>query len=312
MTEHYVTLFDSGFLPNGLALHSSLRRHDPDSMLWILCMDETCYDTLSALALDGVRLLRLAEVESPELLAIKPTRSMGEYCWTLTPFTPDMVFDRDSSVQRVTYVDADIWFVKSPWPIFEDLDASAAASLITPHAYADEHDHAAEYGIYCVQFMPFVRGESDAIRERWKSQCLDWCFAEPDAGRFGDQKYLDDWIREFGSLVQVESHPGWTQGPWNATRFAVSEAVTYHFHRLRITASDRVSVGSYRIPREHVRHVYRPYLSDLRRAVLSLESLGIDVPVQQRALTGLAALKDRVAFRSHNWRSPFTPYSMKF
>lgn len=312
MTEHYITLFDSGFLPNGLALHASLRRHDPNSVLWILCMDESCYAALSTLRLDGVRLLRLSDVESPELLAIKPTRSVGEYCWTLTPFTPDMVFDRDASVQRVTYLDADMWFISSPRPIFEDLENSGAASLITPHAYADEYDHALEYGIYCVQFMPFNRGSSDDIRARWKAQCLDWCFAEPDSGRFGDQKYLDDWTQHFGARVRVESKPGWTQGPWNATRFAVADAITYHFHRLRITSLDRVSLGTYRIPREHVNRLYRPYLSDLRRAVTALQNAGVELKTQQQALTGIAAFKDQIAFRYHNRRSPFTPHSMKF
>jgi hypothetical protein len=312
MTEHYITLFDSGFLPNGLALHTSLRRHDPDSVLWILCMDDTCFEVLGSLDLDGVRLLRLNEVETPELLAIKPSRSVGEYCWTLTPFTADMVFDRDYTVQRVTYLDADMWFLKSPAPIFADLEVSGAASLITPHAYADEYDHALEYGIYCVQFMPFIRGASDEIRSRWKAQCIDWCFAEPDSGRFGDQKYLDDWPQHFGPLVRVESQPGWTQGPWNALRFPASDAITFHFHRLRITSAGNVNVGTYRLPADHVRDVYKPYLADLRAAVGLITEAGHAVQIQQQPLSGFALTKDKLAFRLHNWRSPFTPYALEF
>jgi len=312
MTEHYVTLFDSGFLPNGLALHASLRRHDPDSVLWILCMDISCFEILSSLNLEGVRLLKLDEVETPALLEVKPSRSVGEYCWTLTPFTADMVFNRDDSVQRVTYLDADMWFLRSPAPIFADLEGSGAASLITPHAYADEYDREIEYGIYCVQFMPFVRGGSDAIRSQWKAQCIDWCFAKPDSGRFGDQKYLDDWPQHFGSQVRVESNPGWTQGPWNATRFSVTDAVTYHFHRLRITSPNTVNVGLYRLPKAHLANVYQPYLRDLRNAVALLTASGYDVRVQQHPMSGLAAIKDKIAFHLHNWRSPLTPYSLHY
>lgn len=312
MTEHFITLFDSGFLPNGLALHASLRRHEPDSVLWILCMDDACFTVLNSLGLEGVRLLRLDEVETPELVAIKPTRSVGEYCWTLTPFTADMVFDRDPSVKRVTYLDADMWFLRSPAPIFADLEESGAACLITPHAYAKEHDHALEYGIYCVQFMPFVRGASDGIRTRWKAQCLDWCFAEPDSGRFGDQKYLDDWPVRFGSDVCIESNLAWTQGPWNATRFSARDAVAFHFHRLRLLSARRVSVGLYRLPRQHVREVYRPYLVDLRCAIDLLATVGFDARPQQPRLTGMSAVKDRIAFRLHNWRSPLTPYTLDF
>jgi len=312
MTEHYITLFDSGFLPNGISLHASLRRHDPDSVLWILCMDDTCFDILDTLALERVRLLRLADVETPELLAIKAARSVGEYCWTMTPFTSDIVFDRDDSAERVTYLDADMWFLRSPAPIFADLDASGAASLITPHAYSNEHDQALAYGIYCVQFMPFIRGASDGIRARWKGQCINWCYAEPDSGRFGDQKYLDDWPATFGSQVHVETEPGWTQGPWNANRFRVSDAITFHFHRLRITGPDVVNVGTYRLPREHVRDVYEPYLADLRTAVNMISEAGHDVKIQQQPLSGFALAKDKLAFRLHNWRSPLTPYSLRF
>ena len=42
--EHFVTLFDAAFLPQGLALHRSLRRHAGDFTLWRVCVDEAAYD----------------------------------------------------------------------------------------------------------------------------------------------------------------------------------------------------------------------------------------------------------------------------
>ena len=68
--EHYVTLFDSLFLPQGLALHASLQRHAGPHQLWILCVDEECHRVLSALALPGVRLLALADVETESLRSV--------------------------------------------------------------------------------------------------------------------------------------------------------------------------------------------------------------------------------------------------
>ena len=86
--EHYVTLFDSLFLPQGLALHRSMQRHAGQHLLWILCIDDVAYEVLQCLELPDVRLLRLDGVETAELLKVKAGRSRGEYCWTLTPFTP--------------------------------------------------------------------------------------------------------------------------------------------------------------------------------------------------------------------------------
>ena len=112
--EHYVTLFDSLYLPQGLALHRSMERHLESYTLWILCMDEQTYSILGKLNFDDVRLLFISDVETPGLLSVKSGRTKGEYCWTLSPFAPKFVFDADESVDRVTYLDADLWFRKEP------------------------------------------------------------------------------------------------------------------------------------------------------------------------------------------------------
>src|SRR2546423_5417528 len=112
--EHYVTLFDSFFLPQGLALIDSLEQRAGSYLLWILCMDDQTHEVLDRLNLPNVRLMQLSAVETPTLLGIKKGRSRVEYCWTLTPFTPRFVFERDSKVDRVTYIDSDIWFRHNP------------------------------------------------------------------------------------------------------------------------------------------------------------------------------------------------------
>jgi hypothetical protein len=45
--EHFVTLFDLLFLPQGLALHRSMERHAGNYTLWILCMDDEVHGILS-------------------------------------------------------------------------------------------------------------------------------------------------------------------------------------------------------------------------------------------------------------------------
>ena len=267
--EHYVTLFDVGFAPQGLALHRSLQRHAGEHLLWVLCMDDEAADLLETLALPDVRTVRLAEIESEQLLAVKPGRNRAEYCWTLTPFTHDIVFERDPSARRVTYIDADVWLIADPSPVFDAFEASGAAVQITEHAYAPEHDQTATSGRYCVQFLTMDRERSLPVRKWWQDQCIEWCFARVEDGKFGDQKYLDDWPRRFGELVHVADPKSWFQGPWNATRFPYSEAIAYHFHSLRLAGGGfvRPVSRSYSIPRPHWRHLYEPYLADITGAV---------------------------------------------
>ncbi len=138
--EHFVTLFDLLFLPQGLVLHRSMERHAGNYTLWILCMDDEVHEILSLMKLPNVQLLQLSLVETKELKRVKPERTVGEYCWTVKPFALKFVFDSDISVKRVTYLDADLWFRKSPAPIFQEFDNSGKDVLITDHAYSPEYD----------------------------------------------------------------------------------------------------------------------------------------------------------------------------
>lgn len=291
--EHFVTLFDSLFLPQGLALHTSMRRKVADFQMWILCVDDAAHDVLSRLELPSVRLIRLSAVETPELLAVKPGRSNGEYCWTLTPFAPRFVFEADPAVRRVTYLDADLWFLKSPEPILGEFDASGAGTLITDHAYAPEFDQSERSGQYCVQFMTFHRDHGEEVRRWWEERCIEWCFARFEDERFGDQKYLNDWPQRFGKLVHVLQRQELAQAPWNATRFPYSQAVFYHFQGLRLLPGRRIDLGLIYPLHEPVRrHVYAPYIADLRAGIEALRAMGFE-PKPQGAAPGPMALLRR-------------------
>ena len=290
MIEHYVTLFDSLFLPQGLALHQSMERHIKEYTLWILCVDDEAFEVIQKLSLPNVRLLQLSMLETDELLRVKGERSKGEYCWTLTPFAPRFVFEQDRSVQRVTYLDADLWFRKNPAAIFREFDASGKHVLITDHAYAPEYDHSATSGQYCVQFMTFARDGGEVVRKWWEDRCVEWCYARCEDGKFGDQKYLDDWPERFLNQVHVLQQKECMQAPWNAVRYPYGQCVAYHFHGLRLLEKDRVLLApNYPLPKPVVDNVYKPYLEDFDAAVRYLKGNGYE-PKAQTAIPGLLSL----------------------
>jgi hypothetical protein len=273
--EHYVTLFDSLFLPQGLALHASMQRHAGTHTLWVLCMDESAHEVLTRLALPNVRLIALAEAETDALRRVKPTRTRGEYCWTITPFTPGFVFEREPDAGRVTYLDADVWFRQDAGPVFDEFERSGKAVLITEHAYPPEFDQSKASGRFCVQFVTFVRGRGEPVRQWWAERCIEWCYSRTEDGKFGDQMYLDDWPERFGEWVHVLATPQWTQGPWNTTRFPAADARTFHFHGLRLMRDGVVLLTeTYPVFEATQALLYRPYLEDLSRARATLNAIG--------------------------------------
>jgi hypothetical protein len=303
--EHYVTLLDGLFLPQALALHASAERHAGEYRLWVLCVDEQVEHAFERLRLPNVSLLRLAEMETSDLRRVKPTRSRGEYCWTLTPFAPRFVFEADPLVARVTYVDADMWFRQSPARVFHEFQRSGKQVMLTEHNYAAEYQHFAGAGRFCVQFMTFTRSAED-VRRWWEERCVEWCFARLEEGKFGDQKYLDDWPERFQPSVHVLADAEAFQAPWNAVRFAPSSAVAYHFHGLRLLTNGRVAVAvGYRLPRSTYDTVYRPYLADLAHSVMRLRTIGCEVRPQ------LGGWRVQASARLASWRALCTPWNTR-
>ncbi len=301
--EHYVTLFDSLFLPQGLALHMSMERHVTNYTLWILCMDDTAYEVLTRLHLANVRLLQMSKLETDKLLGVKQTRSKGEYCWTVTPFAPRFVFEADAQLARVTYLDADLWFRKHPAPIYREFEASGKHVLITDHAYAPEYDQSATFGQYCVQFMIFSRKDGEIVRQWWEDRCIEWCYARAEDGKFGDQKYLDDWPSRFDKQVHVLENRDVLLAPWNVKRFPYGPAICYHFHGLRVSDNKIVISDYYPLPQRVVSNIYEPYVSDLVNAIHQLTSVGYAHKNQLKRRTFVEFAKSLMLGISQNsWR----------
>ena len=294
-------------------MHKSMIRHLDKFVLWILCVDEEACSAIERLNLRNVRILKLFELETEELMRVKKYRTKGEYCWTVTPFAPKFVLQSDPSIKRVTYLDADLWFRKSPRSIFDAFDKSGKGVLITDHAYSSEFDQSSIAGQYCVQFLIFQGESGEIVRRDWEKKCIDWCFAKAEDGRFGDQKYLDEWPTKYNDSVYILDNKEWILAPWNATRFPYGNAIIWHFQGLRIVRRAfrglglKIILSNFPIPRPAIGYIYIPYLIDLKQAIFELQEIGVEIKLQSPP-----PLWDRVislfkGFHQIIWRLNFGP-----
>jgi len=261
---NYCTLFDSNYLTRGLTMYESLKKNSDDFHLYIYALDDTSSELLKRLELENVSVVSFGELEDAELLAIKPTRSAGEYCWTCTPSTIMYSIEK-FGLDSCTYLDADLYFYSNPDVLIEEMGNKSV--LITEHRYTPEYDQSATSGIYCVQFMTFKNDINGMkVLEWWRSACNDWCFARFEDGKFGDQKYLDDWMSRFDGVHELQNLGGGV-APWNVQQYDLNdssfELVFYHFHNFKLLENNKVELGGYKLSNEVIDKLYKPYIKHL-------------------------------------------------
>ena len=217
---NFCTLFDSNYLPRALVMYHSLVASGEDFTLYVVCFDDLAFDVLNKLNLSSLVAIQLKDFESSELLKVKTERTKGEYCWTCTPYVIRYVLDTYKLAQ-ITYLDADLCFYEKPSVLLSEFKQANASVLITEHRYTPKYDYSATSGIYCVQFMTFNADERGLkVLQWWQDRCLEWCYNRYEDGKFGDQKYLDDWTTRFDG-VHVLQHLGGGVAPWNVQQYEV-------------------------------------------------------------------------------------------
>jgi hypothetical protein len=267
-------------MSRGLAMYESLKAHSHEFHLYIFAFDDISFQILNELNLKDVTIVSLGEFETPELLEVKTKRSKAEYCWTCTPSTISYVLNK-YHVPDCTYIDADLIFYSDPSVIIEEMVESQKNVLITGHRYSPlaklyEEKRA---GRFCVQFVTFTNETTSLeVLEKWRLQCIDWCYARHEDGKFGDQKYLDDWPLLYDN-IHILQHRG-AIAPWNLQQYRFSQngssitgkikktgsifnVVFFHFQYVKFIKFDIYDIGWYLINSSVKKLFYIPYLKNI-------------------------------------------------
>lgn len=295
----FTTLFNSYYLPKGIAMIDSLSQHCDNFHLYVFAYDEKCFAYLKRLDYPNVTVLSLPQLEQhfPQLLEVKPSRTFAEYCWTTTAFTIKYCLE-EFDIDHCTYIDADLYFFANPRVLVEEMRENDI--LITEHRYAPQYEYQTRNsGKYCVQFLTAKNNANGCkVIDWWKEACCEWCFNRYEDGKFGDQKYLDDWTTRFKG-VHVLEHLGGGLAPWNVSQYDLSriEPVFYHFHHFRsceICGRYEYIFGPYALQAEAIERFYEPYLRVNSRIHKQLLQDGfIDVEI------GYSQIEEPA------WRKPF-------
>ncbi len=291
--QNFCTLFNSNYLAKGLVMYDSLRKFSPSFHLYIFAFDDISNSILSNFKLEYVTIITLAEFEDNDLLKVKPTRTVAEYCWTCTSSTI-LYCLKNYKIEDCTYIDADLFFFGNPKVLIDEMGNKDV--LLTSHRYTPIYDQSENSGEYCVQFMCFKNTKNGMkILGWWRNECLKWCYNRLEDGKFGDQMYLNDWTTRFEG-IHVLNNIGGSVAPWNVQQYNIFvknekyvgveietkkpfELIFYHFHNLKnhdFIRFNEFIFGHYLISKSIRKIIYRPYIDKLKQIDRNIKLINSD------------------------------------
>ncbi len=275
------TLYNSLYLDKGLVLYDSLCECSKDFVLYVLCMDDKCYEVLSDLKQENQIPIRLSDFEQgdTDLLSAKANRTFGEYCWTCTSSLIRYILNNFKH-KICAYIDADMYFYQDPQILVDEMFSAGKSVMIVPHRFTERNQHLApKVGTYCVEFNCFKNDEAGLyVLNDWRDQCLECCSNLGDGVHWGDQKYMDEWPVSYPEHVHVCENIGAGVATWNIESYKssntspleircgdnVGSLVFYHFAGIlyysRYMATINIRNGYQNIDYHLVRNLYMSYL----------------------------------------------------
>jgi len=222
--ELYCTYFDHNYLRKGLALYLSLQRcsRPGQVVLAVLALSERCEQLLARLALPGLVVLPLRQLEAaePRLLQAKANRRLVEYYFTLTPWLIQAALQAVPAAGRATYLDSDLYFFSSPQPLWQEIGAAPMAFV--EHRFSSGYLENSQYGRFNVGWNTFDRSPvAQQALQWWAERCLEWCYDRVEGEKFADQGYLTQLERQFAG-VHVLGYPGINLAEYNLDNLQLS------------------------------------------------------------------------------------------
>lgn len=253
-----------------LALYESIVKNNIAAKLFVFCVDKESFDLLNKMGISKAVIIDFTKLEDKTLIDIKKERQLYEYCWTIKPVVIEYIFDNYPEIKKTIYIDSDAYFFSEPLSIINRIKKWSV--IVTTHRSSKKVNGG---------FVCFKRDKIglDALKW-WKEQCIDWCYARYENGKFGDQGHLDKLKKYYKNIYYLE-HPGFNLASWNEFLYEIkvyenrvyvnnTRLVFYHFSGLRmINKKDYITLWKY----EPKGYVYDYYINVLRKKIEEIEEI---------------------------------------
>jgi hypothetical protein len=270
-----LSMTDKTYLNRCIAMIQSLQAKSHSYIFLVLALDHDTPELLKRYTshLD-IKLRVISESDLilffPELGKIYLDRMRIEQIFTLTPFLVDFAIKnyQKEEIVTFTYVDADIYFYKSP-SLLHNRSEFKNVQLV-PHNYTSKKfTKLIRYGIFNVGWISFkVNSVSIDLIDFWKLSCLTLCSIKV-GNTYADQKYLN-YFPLISTSVDIIDPLKFGTGPWtdkSESNFSSGDIYFYHFHGIVkinnfVYLISEVIYGNF--VTAEIKRMYRNYVFELK------------------------------------------------
>lgn len=211
----YCTVVAQNYLPQALALHSSIQEHSPDRELVVMIVDgdrgdlESDRENLRIVGLDFLNL------EHREVLDLAAIYDVVEFSTSIKPL---FFLELLNEYERVVYLDPDTFLIAPLDELPSVIDEHG--TVFTPHflqpiepgSEVVSEVHSLTVGVHNLGFCAFNQ-TSRPFLHWWWSHLRRECLIYPLLSIFVDQKWTDIGAVLFDA--HSWRHAGYNVGPWN-------------------------------------------------------------------------------------------------
>ena len=273
----FCTLFDSNYYAHGLTMINSLLKVNKEVVIYVVAMDNNCYDSLNEKGNTRIKVFSIKEIEDhyPKFKKTKSIRTKVEYYYSAKGFVCHYILSESDDIKSITYLDSDLYFFSNPEPIFDELNGASIG--ITKHNFHWLCLHQKKYGLFNAGWITFKKDlKGIKCLEDWMNDCVNWCYGYLEGEKYADQKYLNSWPKKY-SGVRIIKTKGANVALWNIKNYKISikesnifinksPLIFYHFASLKqldknifSTSLSSVFVSCKGLLRDEI---YIPYLKE--------------------------------------------------
>lgn len=244
--RYICTYFDSNFLPRGLALYDSIKQNSASFKLFVLALDDECYNFLIDLNEKNIEVISLVDYTNFFGSNHKNKfKNEKEFYFSITPALCLYVIKKYSNIDILLYLDADVYLFNDIELIYSEIGKSSIA-MCTHRLPWYIRLVSKNYGIYNVGVNAFRNDqEGNNCLNNWYKDCTEWIPNQNNYSLsfFSDQIWLDKWP-ELYTNIKIINNIGINVAPWNAQQYTFSiknskyfvndlPLVLYHFSSLK-------------------------------------------------------------------------------